>query len=94
MLLEIVAVFNIVSRPDFGHQRKTAHIVILDCFPVPEVSPGVSTDFLWLWVVVVAYCNIDDDIARVVSGIDALVDGTIYVDVPDCTSVSKDMALP
>ena len=38
--------------------------------------------------------DIDDDIARVVSGIDALVDGTIYVDVPDCASVSKDMALP
>ena len=94
MLLEIVAVFNIVSRPDFGHQRETADIVILDCSPVPEVCPGVSTDFLWLWVVVVANCDIDDDVARVVSSIDALVDGTIYVDVPDCTSVSKDVAFP
>ena len=94
VLLEIVAVFNIVPRPYFGHQRETAYIVILDCFPVPEVCPSVSTDFLWLWVVVVANCDIDDDVARVVSGIDALVDGTIYVDVPDCASVGEDMAIP
>ena len=94
MLLEIVAVFNVVPCPHLRHQRETAHIVVLDCFPVPEVCPGVSTDFLWLWVVVVANGEIDDDIAGVVSGIDALVDGTIYVDVPDCASVSKNMAFP
>ena len=94
VLLEVVAVLNVVSGPRFGHERKTACVVILDSFAIPVVGPGVPADFLGSWVAIVADSNIDDDVACIVASIDALVDGAVYVEIPDGTTVGKDITLP
>ena len=66
----------------------------MDSFAIPVVGPGVPADFLRSWVAIVADSNIDDDVACVVASIDALVDGAVYVEIPDGTAVGKYIALP
>ena len=59
-----------------------------------EIGPGILTDLLRRWVGVEADGEVDDDIARVVASIYALVDCAIYVDVPDSAAISEDVTFP
>ena len=59
-----------------------------------EIGPGILTDLLRRWVGVEADGEVNDDITRVVASIYALVDCTIYVDVPDSAAISEDVTFP
>ena len=94
VLLEVVAVLDVVPRPDLGHHRVHTPVVVSDVPALEEVGPGVLADLLWGWVVVEANCHVDDDVAGVVASIDALVDGAVDVDVPDGAAIGEDVTFP
>ena len=71
-----------------------AEVVFSDVSSILVVRESIFVDSLFVWAMVPADDDIDNDIGGIIDNIKALVDSRVDVDVPKSASICKDVTVP